>query len=1404
MKKAQIHIEKLHRKKAKNDDNSSTLAQKLRCDIFTAFKGEHKFIFELLQNADDSAPTDRTIETSFVFKKSLDGQSDYLVFSHSGTHFSEQDVEKLCNYSQQHVKDKSSDSKKIGYKGVGFKSVFSIADCVHVISGDYDFRFDEGYFKEKQLEDKSEGEYPWPIIPIFNTEANRPLDIESLINTKHVTFVMKIRSGIEIEKEIAFIIANPRIFLFLKNIRVIDLVCSEKTKRIEIKKEQEKVITVVIDGSVYERWLMFNFCFDVPQETTEFLHTLQDVECPQRLKEAKKTTVTFLAQIDRNGKLAVGKNNVLFSYLPTQINFGFPFLINADFLLNPERSSLKVENNWNQFLMKKIGFHHLECLAEIAHMQENRSEVFRLLPKTDILKSDDALLQSYQDGFNDGAREIAFIPSIDGTVYLKAKGSVVDETGFYSQLANATSFKTPFDSQLLVPNTQLEMERFKKIFEETIIIVDFPYLLEKIGKLKKTDILYQRHVLNFIQQAKDKDFLEGVKKKKLFFSSHGEDKLYSSEELYLPLEESISGLDVSEYKDINFVHCDLLEFKAGLGAIGVSGFSLIKFIRGPIKRLIAENKISLGNVIPITHVVYLEFLSQKKELQANDWEYLKNMPLKTKKGSLKIFSQCYLSDQYSPKFLLEACSPNLDIYPSDEYLSRESVSVQMMKKLFQQMDIHLSIEVKTYGFYRKLSVLYKPYMSDYLTYLQEEEKTPSKQMIQADLMTHYISNFVEIYLLEFISMREIANIIWPKLLEKWSLIKTTKSTYTMSRTKKDIQMSYLGYCFKYKLKIPSRDGVFRLSSELFMPSLYEVVGDFLPVADIGEQQLTEEQAVFFGFKSTIFIDDCLVILEKINNSAEKNNPARYVPVLRYLLNLKPNEDDRKKLKKWKGCLLTQNNQLKMIDQLQYCDHIDVDFSGEKWLKKFPEMSLEDMKKIAELFGVCLVSGASVRINLSGEMPEYASLAKDIIFRRLPVLSIIESRERAISSKDIFTKLSSKVRSSIFISATRMSLTTGDSFSDKVVSVYFYGNTFYFEKKYDSAKIRNEFCINIGKMFGLTDRSVKELHRYFYMTDPELDDYLADEKISPDEISDLASFADVEDKSATLDPQVIAKMASASIQPSDMQSSSDEDDAMLYEEEEKATGTNSIVLKSPSEHRKSSSSVTPEKLCSTPQQPSLTSSVQKRSPVDTKPSFLDLKVEGLMFSKFEGSNTTDLLNKKPVEKKGLVTFSDQDEVSSLSRDNRLTIGRRGEKVVYLALFNHYKKKYKVEPQECDTGFQLEATSEVELQVVWHNKGRPDTEDSGLSEDLTIHKKTAQGKKTRHVEVKTTLSEQQNTFKMTAGEWELMDRCTSPVEQYWMFRVSNAEKSEPEIVKIKNLKKDIKDGRIVIGARELKIK
>ena len=93
---------------------------------------------ELIQNADDNtyAPGVDPLLT-LIYRE--DG---YLWVGCNEIGFSRANVEAICDINDSTKKVKDATKGYIGEKGIGFKSVFKVADVVWVSSGHYTFRFD--------------------------------------------------------------------------------------------------------------------------------------------------------------------------------------------------------------------------------------------------------------------------------------------------------------------------------------------------------------------------------------------------------------------------------------------------------------------------------------------------------------------------------------------------------------------------------------------------------------------------------------------------------------------------------------------------------------------------------------------------------------------------------------------------------------------------------------------------------------------------------------------------------------------------------------------------------------------------------------------------------------------------------------------------------------------------------------------------------------------------------------------------------------------------------------------------------------------------------------------------------------------------------------------------------------
>jgi hypothetical protein len=98
------------------------------------------FLLELIQNADDNNFVSGT--PSLSFNTNLPGTTPKMRIDCNEAGFTKENVKAICSIGQS--TKKAIDRKKgfIGEKGIGFKSVFKVADVVHISSGPFQFKLD--------------------------------------------------------------------------------------------------------------------------------------------------------------------------------------------------------------------------------------------------------------------------------------------------------------------------------------------------------------------------------------------------------------------------------------------------------------------------------------------------------------------------------------------------------------------------------------------------------------------------------------------------------------------------------------------------------------------------------------------------------------------------------------------------------------------------------------------------------------------------------------------------------------------------------------------------------------------------------------------------------------------------------------------------------------------------------------------------------------------------------------------------------------------------------------------------------------------------------------------------------------------------------------------------------------
>ncbi|MCC2598427.1 sacsin N-terminal ATP-binding-like domain-containing protein [Sphingobacterium sp. FBM7-1] len=469
-------------KKGENPGDAASIASQLKLNQLELYTQTKRFVFELIQNADDMPVKGKDVEINIQLLK------DYFVFQHTGLYFNRANVKAISDAAQS---TKKNDETKTGYKGIGFKSVFSDSDQVYIYSRDYSFKFDKtaSIYKDfkklyepywSKLTDEARKQFfidyrgqedkftntdniPWQIKPIWIDLKDYPADLAPYIQTnKNVNIALGVGEAKINEKKydemIRELVKDPRFLLFLRHTKKIHYTDPRGIETsIEVVKtaDETQVFANDIQESVYASYQddilinneAFNMAgFDLQHvEVEEGKWVFKNSEgkilenIPEKLGKLKETTLSFAVKKidDRNIEPVKESESILYNYLPTSdYNYKFPFIVNADFVSKTDREGILAENIWNHYLFYHIGYSLIKW-AEHLGKKKFTSSYLKILPRNllDENNSDRRdINKAFNRGLKKGIKEIACIQTSDRS-FVTCSEAIFDKTGFSSILS---------------------------------------------------------------------------------------------------------------------------------------------------------------------------------------------------------------------------------------------------------------------------------------------------------------------------------------------------------------------------------------------------------------------------------------------------------------------------------------------------------------------------------------------------------------------------------------------------------------------------------------------------------------------------------------------------------------------------------------------------------------------------------------------------------------------------------------------------------------------------------------------------------------------------------------------------------------------------------------------------------
>ena len=309
------------------------------------YAGESRFLYELIQNADDCKyrnESDCHLDICFNIDKGC------IIFSYNEVGFSPRDVFAITGIAEE-SKNTIDGNIQIGEKGIGFKSVFGVTDEVQIQSGMFSFKL--------KSEDSS--------IPIPHYQDN----FKGVIGTRITLFMSRERVSEYYEKfekrygkADSILSENP--IMFLNKLTKLSLIKSENGNHNRLTFESDKkllsssetvnvydyLVSVTSSNSfAYDREA--KFCVDCWRFEKKISFD-QEMICSRYGKDTKLKTpreMTISAVFPKEHYIInhPEEQGLLYSFLPTQVRFCMPVYCHVPFKLAGSREYVDPQKDVN-------------------------------------------------------------------------------------------------------------------------------------------------------------------------------------------------------------------------------------------------------------------------------------------------------------------------------------------------------------------------------------------------------------------------------------------------------------------------------------------------------------------------------------------------------------------------------------------------------------------------------------------------------------------------------------------------------------------------------------------------------------------------------------------------------------------------------------------------------------------------------------------------------------------------------------------------------------------------------------------------------------------------------------------------------------------------------------------------
>lgn len=306
--------------------------------LFRQVQSPRHVLSELLQNADDAGAhcVNARIE------------DDVFVFEHDGADFSEADFASLCKFGFSNKRNLHT----IGFRGIGFKSTFSLGDPVEVWTPSLHVLFRKDRFTLPEWSDNPE--------PVSSTMIG--VRIEEQGRAK------------ELQKNLDEWAASPASLLFFRNIAELRINDKVVRRQYHDAGPVPGLLGVELAGNITAQLITFR--------------SAEEEFPPEAIEEVKQERITHdidLPPCSVEIVLGLPGAQRLYVVLPTDVRIDLPFCCNAPFVQDPARMAIKdpAISPTNRWLLRRLGKTAAACMLVWLRTEqldmEKRADAYRLL-----------------------------------------------------------------------------------------------------------------------------------------------------------------------------------------------------------------------------------------------------------------------------------------------------------------------------------------------------------------------------------------------------------------------------------------------------------------------------------------------------------------------------------------------------------------------------------------------------------------------------------------------------------------------------------------------------------------------------------------------------------------------------------------------------------------------------------------------------------------------------------------------------------------------------------------------------------------------------------------------------------------------------------------------------------------